>query len=153
MAVAPIPRELRLHYGAPPGSGVLVTSVDPEGDAARAKIEVGDVLVSIDGTPMHESSDVPRALMASRDPSSVRVSLVRDRKNVEARISVAMRMQREQEARALEEQDAAALYRLFGTPAPDPDAERIRVLEQEIERLMERLAAVEEELRQVKKEP
>src|SRR5262249_12045310 len=97
MSVSPIPRALRLHYGAPADAGVLVTSVDPDGPAAAAKVQVGDVLVSVDGTGVSESYDLPRALVTSRDPESVSLSLVRDRKPVAARMSVASFVQHDRE--------------------------------------------------------
>src|SRR6185436_16309432 len=80
MSVATIPRELRVHYGAPADAGVLVTAVDPDGPAAAAKVQVGDVLVSVDGTSLSEAYDLPRSLVTSRDPASVPLALVRDRK-------------------------------------------------------------------------
>jgi S1-C subfamily serine protease len=147
MSVAPIPRELRLHYGAPADAGVLVTSVDPGGSAAAAKVRVGDVLVSVDGTPLSEDHDLPRALIGRRDPESVSLALVRDRKPVTAKMALAIPMQREREMELSAAPEAMALY------GADPDAEKILALEREIERLTERLAAVEQELQRVKKEP
>jgi serine protease Do len=147
LSVAPIPRELRLHYGAPADAGVLVTSVDPDGSAAAAKVRVGDVLVSVNGTPLSEAHDLPRALIGSKDPASVSLALVRDRKPVTAKMALAIPMQRELEMELSATPEAMALY------GADPDAEKILALEREIERLTERLAAVEQELRRVKKEP
>jgi serine protease Do len=147
MSVSPIPRELRLHYGAPADAGALVTSVDPGGAAAAAKVRVGDVLVRVGDRAISEAYDLPRALAGSHDSASVTLSLVRDRKPVTALLSVANPVQREYET---------ALSAGGGVMAPyaaHSDAEKILALEQEIERLMERLAAVEQELRRVKKEP
>lgn len=45
--------ELRHHFGVPDESaGILVSKVEEDSPAARAGVEVGDVLVSIDGHPV-----------------------------------------------------------------------------------------------------
>lgn len=152
MGVTPIPRELRMHYGAPAGAGVLVTSVDPGGAAAAAKVQVGDVLVSIDGSPCLEATDLPRAFLSRPDLASISLALIRDRKPVTARMAVAMQMQHEEQMEVSEAPEGMAIYRSLGSGG-GPDSERIQALELEIERLTKRLAAVEEELTRVKKEP
>jgi serine protease Do len=44
-----LPGALREHFGAPPGSGIMVSGVEPGGPAAIAGIEVGDVIHAVDG--------------------------------------------------------------------------------------------------------
>jgi len=100
--------------------------------------------VSVDGTTLSEAYDLPRALVTSRDPDSVPLSLVRDRKPVTARMSVASFVQQEVEAPLPAPPAAVAGY---------GDAEKIMALEEEIRRLTERLAAVEQELQRTKQEP
>lgn len=41
-------------------SGALVTSLSPDGPAARAKLEVGDVILTFDGKPISEMRSLPR---------------------------------------------------------------------------------------------
>ena len=48
-------------------AGILVAAVDPDGPAAAAGIERGDLIVSIDGQDMASRSDVIAALAAAED--------------------------------------------------------------------------------------
>ena len=48
-------------------AGVLVAAVDPDGPAAAAGIEKGDLIVSIDGQEMASTSDVIAALAAAQE--------------------------------------------------------------------------------------
>jgi predicted metalloprotease with PDZ domain len=72
--------ELRAHFGAPSASGVLVGQVRADGPAGRAGLAVGDVLVSLDGTPVEGSGRVPELLAAHRPGETVRAETVRDGK-------------------------------------------------------------------------
>ena len=48
-------------------AGILVAAVDPDGPAAAAGIEKGDLIVSIDGQGMASTSDVIAALAAAEE--------------------------------------------------------------------------------------
>ncbi len=54
---------------APAEIGLMVTSLEPEGPAAKAGLFLGDVLVAIDGKPVAAPDDV-QAVVASRRPGS-----------------------------------------------------------------------------------
>ncbi|MBZ5638501.1 MAG: PDZ domain-containing protein [Acidobacteriia bacterium] len=75
VSLASIPRELRLHYGAPADAGVLVTEVETESPAAEAGLKVGDVLVRAGGKPLLDPNDleVQLALRAPAAPFSIDV--------------------------------------------------------------------------------
>lgn len=82
---APIPRELRVHYGAPAEAGVLVTRVDDGGPAARGGLRVGDVVVKAAGRPVEDAGDLGRAL-ARPDGGPLALDVVRARKSLVVRI-------------------------------------------------------------------
>ena len=48
--------------------GILVTAVDPDGPAAAAGIERGDLILSIDGRPVASGGDLAEALAATEEP-------------------------------------------------------------------------------------
>lgn len=48
-------------------SGILVTAVDPDGPAAAAGIERGDLILSIDGRPVANERDLAEALAATEE--------------------------------------------------------------------------------------
>ena len=49
-------------------SGILVTAVDPDGPAAAAGIERGDLILSIDGRSVASEHDLAEALAATEEP-------------------------------------------------------------------------------------
>ena len=55
--------ELRRHFGVPDDRGVMVSKVIEDTPAAAAGIEVGDVLVTADGSPIDTAGDVSKVLV------------------------------------------------------------------------------------------
>ncbi len=49
--------------------GALVVAVDPDGPAAKAGVEPGDILVAVQGRPIDDSNRLPR-LVASLKPGT-----------------------------------------------------------------------------------
>lgn len=60
--------ELRTFFGVPGDRGVLVVAVEPGEPAQRAGIEVGDVVVAVDGDPVSEPFDL--VYVAARAPAN-----------------------------------------------------------------------------------
>jgi membrane-associated protease RseP (regulator of RpoE activity) len=69
--------ELRRHYSAPEETGVLVSRVEEGSPAADAGVEVGDVLLSVDGELIAGSWDLRRAVAPKRQGDAVSVEVVR----------------------------------------------------------------------------
>ena len=55
-----VTEEIAQGLDLPSASGALVTSLSEDGPAARAKLEVGDVILSFDGKPIGEMRSLPR---------------------------------------------------------------------------------------------
>jgi serine protease Do len=88
---------LDLEGGA---KGALVSKVDPQGPAAAAGIERGDVIVEFDGKPIQEMEDLPRLVAATPVGGSVDVTVVRDGRRKELRVKVGELEEGEAVARA-----------------------------------------------------
>jgi membrane-associated protease RseP (regulator of RpoE activity) len=71
--------ELRQHFGAPKYAGVLVGAVEPESPAAKAGIQVGDILTAFDGEEVGSTRDLSRSVRRRKDGETVKVDLLRDR--------------------------------------------------------------------------
>jgi membrane-associated protease RseP (regulator of RpoE activity) len=71
--------ELRGHYGAPKDAGVLVAEVEAGSPAARAGIEVGDVITGIEGKSVTSTREVLRTIRGKKGGETVDVELVRGR--------------------------------------------------------------------------
>lgn len=78
--VQPMTSELREHFLAPTDRGLLVTRVEAGLPAARAGVEVGDVITSVDRKPMREPLDLVRAVGRVPQGDRLEVELVRDGK-------------------------------------------------------------------------
>jgi C-terminal processing protease CtpA/Prc len=71
--------ELRQHYGAPKDAGVLVGEVEAGSPAARAGIEVGDVITMVGGNRVTSTGDVSRTIRRKKGGEAVDVELLRGR--------------------------------------------------------------------------
>jgi len=60
--VTPVPRALARHHALTAGSGVRVLSLEPDGPAAKAGVQVGDVVVSLGQEPVTDVDDLQRLL-------------------------------------------------------------------------------------------
>ena len=75
VSVRPLNSDLRRHFGAPAESGVLVASVEQDSPAARAGLAVGDVIVAVDGRPIHSVATLHREIRRGHE---VEIELYRD---------------------------------------------------------------------------
>lgn len=79
VAVESIPPALRVHFGAPADSGVLVTRVAERSPVARTGLRVGDVLVRLAGKPVVDSREVRAILQAWNGAAAMSAEIVRNR--------------------------------------------------------------------------
>jgi membrane-associated protease RseP (regulator of RpoE activity) len=77
VSVMSLTPELRKHFGAPEDRGVLVAHVDSGTPAARAGIEVGDVIVEVHGKKIDAAPDVLSALADVGNGERTKIELVR----------------------------------------------------------------------------
>lgn len=75
VSVRPLNTDLRRHFGAPRESGVLVASIERNSPAAEVGLEVGDVIVAVDGRPIHSVAALYREI---RHGHEVEIELYRD---------------------------------------------------------------------------
>jgi serine protease Do len=78
--------------------GALVAEVVPSGAADRAGIKSGDVIVSVDGTPVAHSEDLPRMVARHAPGSHARVEVLRNGKR--QTIDIGLDELKDDEARA-----------------------------------------------------
>jgi S1-C subfamily serine protease len=74
VAVQPVevPERIAREHGLTADTALLVVAVEQGGPADRAGLLIGDVLVSIDGSPLREPTDLLAGL-SGRDPVEIRV--------------------------------------------------------------------------------
>lgn len=79
------------ELGAP--YGIVIEGVEPGSPASRAGLKPGDVITQIDGNPVKTGSDLVDRITHTKVGSKVRISYVRDRKEVETNVTVEARDQ------------------------------------------------------------
>jgi putative serine protease PepD len=65
-----------------------VQSVDPDGPGVQAGIQPGDVLLTVDGAPVHSPDDLAQLELQSESGDTVKVTLLRDGKQVSTQVAM-----------------------------------------------------------------
>ena len=86
VGIQELTRALAETFGLERPEGALVSSVDPEGPAARAGVAVGDVIVAFDGKAVTSSRELPRIVAQSRPGSKATITVVRDGRRVDLQV-------------------------------------------------------------------
>ncbi|MEO8216469.1 MAG: PDZ domain-containing protein [Acidobacteriota bacterium] len=70
--------ELRQHFGTK-DSGVMVSRVSPDGPAAKAGLQAGDVITGIDGNSVYSGGDIGKVVGKKKAGEVMRIDAIRDR--------------------------------------------------------------------------
>lgn len=81
-AATPMAPELRTYFGAPADRGVLVEEVRPDRPAARAGLQVGDIVLDVDGDAVHSSREIIDAIADRKKGDTVAMTIERDKHEV-----------------------------------------------------------------------
>ncbi len=83
--------ELRQHFGAPEDAGVMISRIEPDSPAAKAGLEVGDILISLDGKEVASSWDIRAQARDFKEGEQVPLQIYRGGKMQTLSATVAMR--------------------------------------------------------------
>ena len=95
--------DLRQHFGAPKDAGVFVGSVEAGGPAAKAGLQVGDIVTRVDGDRIGSTRALVRAIRHKKGGETVSVEILRNRAAKSLTVIVAER--KDQEVRVGELRD------------------------------------------------
>jgi serine protease Do len=88
VAIQQVTPELAASLGISPARGALVASVAEGGPAAKAGIQVGDVIVQYDGKEIKDSNQLPIMVARTQVGKSVQVRVLRDKKEIAISVPV-----------------------------------------------------------------
>jgi serine protease Do len=118
--IQPVTADIADSLGLKGAQGALVAEPQANGPAVKAGIQAGDVITSVNGTPVRDARDLARQIGAMSPGTTVRLTVLQ--KGQEKTISVTLgELPNEREARATpesREQSGLALPRLGLTLAP-----------------------------------
>ncbi len=69
--------ELRRHFGAPAGAGVMISKVEPDSPASRAGLETGDILIAIDGREIDSQRRAQQRISAGENGQTAELTIRR----------------------------------------------------------------------------
>lgn len=136
------------YFGVKNGQGVLVRSVEKGSRADKAGFRAGDVIVKINGEPIHDSSDFSHALRSRKD-NTASVNILRDRKEQTITLTLPERKESELDRESFEIPEVQAeTSRELGELA----SEWARVGPEVEEAINQSLADIKPQLDQVRKD-
>ncbi len=83
--------DLRIHFGAPKEAGVFVGKVEKDSPAAKAGLQVADIVTTADGERIGSTRDLVRAIRRKKEGETVKLELLRDRTPKTLTVTVAER--------------------------------------------------------------
>ena len=86
-----LPEALRSLAPGADARGLIVVGVVADGPAARAGLMLGDVLLALEGTPLHDLGDVQAAIAGRRVGTAVTVSILRAGTPLDVAVTLAER--------------------------------------------------------------
>ncbi len=88
VAVQSMNQTLADSFGMKTPQGALVSSVDAGGPAAKGGLQPGDVILSVNGTPVGDSADLPSQVAGLKPGSTADVQVWRDKSTKNLKVTI-----------------------------------------------------------------
>jgi serine protease Do len=88
VAVQGMNQTLADSFGMKKPQGALVSSVDPGGPAAKGGLQPGDVILSVNGTPVTDSTDLPSDIASLKPGTKADVQVWRDKSTKDLNVTI-----------------------------------------------------------------
>ncbi len=136
--------ELREHFGAPRDAGVMISSVEAGSPAAKAGLEVGDIVTKADDSTVETARDLSRAVRWKDAGEKISLVVTRGKaaKTIEVTVAASRRASRDIRI------DGSGMPHAWSTSWAWPDSERF---EAQMRKLQEKLSAMERKLAELKR--
>lgn len=103
--------ELRTHFGVPDDRGVMIGHVEDDSPAARAGLQVGDIITGIDGEKVDSPWDLSAAVRKHEGGEDADLEVWRDGRSLDFRVTIA--------ERSREQIDLGQIFELRKGDGPD----------------------------------
>ena len=90
----PLTPELRAHFGVPADRGVMVARVEEDSPAARAGLQVGDVISGVEGKGVESPWDLTVAVRGKEAGATARLEVWRDGRGLDFDVTIEERERR-----------------------------------------------------------
>ena len=84
-----VTKETADAFGLNRATGALVNSVEKGGPSEKAGVEIGDIILKVDGREVHSSNELPRIITATRPGSKVMLTVWRKGAQKDVAVTVA----------------------------------------------------------------
>jgi serine protease Do len=129
VTIGAVSREVAEAIGLGKAQGALITNVDPDGPAAKAGVEPGDVVLRFDGKPIESQSDLPRIVGGTKPGNRVTMNVWRKGSGRDVQVTVAEMAADQQVARRGETPPrGAAPANALGLTVSDVPADKLKEL-------------------------
>lgn len=133
VTIQPVDAAKAKALGLPSSSGALVNNVEPDSAADKGGIDVGDVITSVNGQPVHSNADLPPLVGMLPPGTKAKIGVVRDGKPRELSVTLGELTTDAQRAAAATDDDGrpaapASSAALLGLRVADLDAQSRRQL-------------------------
>jgi len=131
VTIQELTRELADSFGLSKPSGALISSVEKNGPADKAGVEVSDVILKFDGKQVNRSSDLPRLVAATKPGKKVAIELWRKGEIKQVTVEIAEIPDDGKLARGTEKQadDVAEMVARLGIAVIELSKEQLQALQ------------------------
>src|SRR4029079_11408724 len=84
----PVPADALAEFGLKERRGALVAVVNPNGPAAKAGLEPGDIVLEFNGKAVRNRDDLVSSVVSTKPGSTVPVKVMRDKKEKTLNLTV-----------------------------------------------------------------
>ncbi|QOR38469.1 DegQ family serine endoprotease [Billgrantia diversa] len=126
--IQPVSRDLAESFGMDSPSGALIADLDPEGPAAQAGLQAGDIVLEVDGEEVERSRNLPR-LIGRVDPGNdAELTVMRDGERQDITVTIGDWPDSEEPAQARSsESDAQARLGIAVAELDEAERERLGI--------------------------
>jgi len=86
--IQPMTAALAQSFGLDHARGAIIANVEPDSPAARAGLQRGDVILSVDGTEVRDSSKLPVMVQKAGIGNTARLGVLRDGDEIDVNVKV-----------------------------------------------------------------